>query len=167
MNRKTFAATATALTLSAGMLLSGAALAEQDFSKYTNEEMVQMRSQVRTMNEADRAQFQAEMQKRTRTMSAAERQQLGLDGQETQMRQRVNEDNAQGKGDMDRDRQRLEDGSGSGQATQDKLRERVNEDNTTGKGDMERDRMRIENEGYGRGFGSRQGGGASGGGRGH
>ena len=71
MNRKTFAATATALTLSAGMLLSGAALAEQDFSKYTNEEMVQMRSQVRTMNEADRAQFQAEMQKRTRTMSAS------------------------------------------------------------------------------------------------
>ena len=134
MKMKTLVAATAAFTLSAGLFAPSVVLAEQDFAQYTNEELVQQRTQVRDMSEGDRALFQAEMQKRTQTMSAEERTRLGVDGrgqaaQDGQMRQRTSEDNDRGQGKMQRERQRSESGGG-----------------------------------YGSGYGTRQGGGVGGGG---
>jgi len=57
------------------MLLAGSAMAA-DYSSYSNEEMMQMRSQARDMSEQDRAAFRNEMQSRHQSMSAEERNQL-------------------------------------------------------------------------------------------
>ena len=81
--------------LLAGMVLgagTGLVMAE-DYSAYSNEEMLQKRSEVRNMSEADRNAFRAEMQKRMQSMSEEERAQMRQGG-------------GQGRGRMD--------GSGSG-----------------------------------------------------
>src|SRR3990167_5073580 len=74
MKMKTLAAAAAAFTLTAGIFAPSVVRAEQDFTQYTNEELLQQRTQVRDMSEGDRAQFRAEMQKRTQNMSAEERE---------------------------------------------------------------------------------------------
>ena len=47
-----------------------------DYSTYTNEEMMQMRSQTRDMSSQDRDAFRSEMQSRQRSMTTVERNQL-------------------------------------------------------------------------------------------
>jgi hypothetical protein len=119
MKMKTLAAAAAAFTLTAGIFLPGIVSAEQDFSQYSNEELVQLRTHVRDMNGSDRARFREEMQNRMRNMSTAERERLGIGAvQDGQMRQRTNEG-------MNRNQEPLRSESG---------------------------------DGYGRGYGARQGG---------
>ena len=55
-------------------LASGAMAA--DYSAYTNEEMMQIRSQARDMSPEDRDAFRSEMQSRHQSLSAEERNQL-------------------------------------------------------------------------------------------
>lgn len=92
-----------------------AAIAAEDFTRYSNEELVQQRSQVQNLGEADRLQYREEMQNRAQNMSAEERSRLmvGRDdtaAQETQARERVRtaEDNDRGQGETKRERERTE-----------------------------------------------------------
>ena len=76
MKMKILTVAAAAMTLGINMLAPGSVRAEQDFTQYSNEELMQQRSQVRDMSEADRARFQEEMQTRSLNMSAEERERL-------------------------------------------------------------------------------------------
>jgi len=116
MNSKSKRLVAVAVALSAGIFTSNLVRAEQDFSQYSNEQLVQMRAQANNMNEADRARFQHELRLRAQNMNANERERLGLhnDSQEEQLRQRLNEDNTQGQGVLTRERQRIENDNGYG-----------------------------------------------------
>ncbi len=58
------------MALSAGFTGVAAAM---DYSRLSNEEMVQMRSQVREMAPEERNDYRTEMQSRTRSMSSEER----------------------------------------------------------------------------------------------
>ena len=118
------------------------AMAAEDFTRYSNEELVQLRRQAQNMSEADRLRYREEMQTRTQNMSAEERNRLG-----------VGRDAA------------------AAQGTQTRERTRSGEDNTSGQGELKRERTRSEqgsSDGYGRGYESRQSGsgGSMGGGRG-
>lgn len=66
----------TVVVLAAMALLRGGAALAEDFSRYTNEEMLQKRNEVRNMSDADRQAFRAEMQNRMRNMSEDEREQF-------------------------------------------------------------------------------------------
>jgi hypothetical protein len=119
MNSKIGVVAIITFTLTTGMFASSLALAEQDFSRYSNEEMVQQRSQINNMSKADQVRFQAEMQTRLRHMSEAERAHLGIDGngqaaQDAQLRQRLNENNDRGHGELRRERLRFENDNGYG-----------------------------------------------------
>ncbi|MCR4347343.1 MAG: hypothetical protein NUV55_09120 [Sulfuricaulis sp.] len=119
MKMKTLTVAAAAMTLGINMLAPVSVRAEQDFTQYSNEELVQQRSQVRDMSEGDRARFQEEMQTRARNMSAEDRAPSGFGGsgqgaQDGQMRQRTGEDNDRGQGEMKRERTRAESGDGYG-----------------------------------------------------
>lgn len=120
MNSKIGVVAIVTFTLIAGIFASSLVRAEQDFSRYSNEEMVQQRSQVRNMSEGDQVRFQAEMQTRLRHMSESERERLGLNAnngqaaQDAQQRQRLNENNDRGQGALNRDRQRIENSNGYG-----------------------------------------------------
>jgi len=89
-----------------------AAMAAEDFSRYSNEELVQLRSQAQNMGESDRLRYREEMQQRTRYMSPEERTRLGVDrdaaAQGTQARERTGEDNDRGQGETKRERDRAE-----------------------------------------------------------
>jgi len=63
-----------------------ATMAAEDFTRYSNEELVQQRSQVQNLGEADRLRYREEMQNRARNMSAEERGRLGIgrDGAQTE-----------------------------------------------------------------------------------
>ena len=89
--------------LCAAMALSGATtiVKAEDFTQYTNQELEQMRSQVRNMSEADRTAYRNENLNRMSSMSEDER---------AQARNRVNE--AAGQGTTTH--QRSMDGSQSG-----------------------------------------------------
>lgn len=94
-----------------------------DYSRYTSEELMQMRTQVRDMDEQDRQQYSEEMYMRMQNMSVEERVNLDLenalgradgsaagDGNHSL---RSNEDNTEGLGAMMRQRSRTETGSSS------------------------------------------------------
>ena len=88
-------------------LVSGATAA--DYSSYTNEEMVQMRSRVRDMSPQEHEAFRLEMQSRQQSMSPEERsrfrEQNGTSG----------EGNRYGQGNSSGQRYRYGQGSGNGQ----------------------------------------------------
>lgn len=67
--------------------------AEEDFARYSNEELVQKRTQVGEMSEAERERFRTEMQQRTRAITPEER----------------------GTGELQRERQRAHSVDGYGQ----------------------------------------------------
>lgn len=102
MNRKAKVLNVAAIMLALGIFSSNLLHAEQDFSRYSNEELVQLRAQVHNMNEIDRARYDHELQVRVRSMNAAERERLGLDkdGQQIQTRESegIENDNGYGKG---------------------------------------------------------------------
>jgi len=116
MNSKSKVLIVAAFTLTAGMSAANLVQAEQDFSQYSNEELVRLRSQVHNMNETDRVQFQQELHLRAQKMNSNERAFLGLENkaEQDQLRQRINEDNTRGRGDLIRERQRIENDSGYG-----------------------------------------------------
>lgn len=126
-----------ALGLSTAHLAPVLAVADEDFSRYTNEELVQKRAQVREMSDADRELFRAEMQKRSQAMSREERESLGIGGPR--------------RGAAD------EQGNREGDAQKEPQRKRASEDNEQGQGELRRERQRAEDvHGYGRGYESRQ-----------
>jgi hypothetical protein len=121
MKMRTLAAATAVFTLGAGIIVPAVVHAEQDFTRYTNEELVQQRTQTRDMSEGDRTRYQEEMRKREQTMSAQERKRLGVDagdqqaqGDQTRQRTRTSEDNTNGQGEMQRERVRSESGNGYG-----------------------------------------------------
>ncbi|OGI43095.1 MAG: hypothetical protein A2150_08415 [Candidatus Muproteobacteria bacterium RBG_16_64_11] len=123
---------AVAVAVTAAAFAPLAAMAAEDFTRYSNEEFVQQRSQVQNLGEADRLRYREEMQNRARNMSAEERSRLGIgrDGAQTER-------------------------------TQTRERTRTGEDNDRGQGEMERERERTEQHdagSYGRGYEARQGG---------
>ena len=119
MKMKTLAAAVAAVTLGAGIIAPTVVHAEQDYTRYTNEELVQQRTQTRAMSEGDRARYQEELRQREQGMSAQERKRLGLDAgdppaQGDQTRQRTSEDNSNGQGELQRERTRTESSYGNG-----------------------------------------------------
>lgn len=58
--------------------LTASADEARDFSRYTNEELVQMRGQMHIASAAERKQFRAEMQQRARALSPEERAEQGF-----------------------------------------------------------------------------------------
>lgn len=115
-----------------------AAMAAEDYTRYSNEELVQQRSLVENLGEADRLRYREEMQSRAQNMSAEERSQLGV-----------------GRDDA------------AAQGTQARERTRSAEDNDHGQGELQRERERAEQRdagSYGRGYESRQSGSSAGGG---
>ena len=96
-----------------------AAMAAEDFTRYSNEELVQRRNEVQNLGEADRLRYREEMQQRTQNMSPEERRRLGIGrddaaAQGTQAREHTGEDRDRGQGEMKRERQRVESGDGYG-----------------------------------------------------
>ena len=90
-----------------------AAMAAEDYTRYNNEELVQQRSLVQNLGEADRLRDREAMQQRAQNMTAEERSGGGRDGaagQTTQTRERVrtSEDNERGQGELKRERERAE-----------------------------------------------------------
>lgn len=116
MKRMRKALVVAAVSVAAGVFTTSVVRAEQDFSQYSNEELVRLRNQVRNLNEADRLRFQQELQLRVRNMDANERARLGLetDSRQQQLRERVNEHNSRGQGEMNRERDRIENEKGYG-----------------------------------------------------
>ena len=101
------------VAVTAAVLSPLTAMAAEDYTRYSNEELVQLRSQTQNMGEADRLRYREEMQTRTRNMSAEERSRLGVgqdDAQKTQTRERTRtgEDNTNGQGELTRERTRTE-----------------------------------------------------------
>ena len=122
------------VALTAAALGPLTAMAAEDYTRSNNEELVQQRSLVQNLGEADRLRDREEMQQRAQNMTAEERSQLGV-----------------GRDDA------------AGQTTQTRERARTDEDNDRGQGDMKRERQRAESgDGYGRGYESRQGGSSAG-----
>lgn len=112
-------AAVAAVVLGAGGLSPAVVRADEDFTRYTNEELVQQRTRVRDMDQADRTRYRDEMQSRAQHMSAAERERLGIDERGApagagEGRTRAGEDNDRGQGEMERERQRSESGDGYG-----------------------------------------------------
>jgi len=96
-----------------------AAMAAEDFTRNSNEELVQRRNEAQNLGEADRLRYREEMQQRTQNMSPEERRRLGIGqddaaAQGTQARERTGEDRDRGQGEMKRERQRVESGDGYG-----------------------------------------------------
>ncbi len=94
------------------VLTSGAKAA--DYSSYTNEEMVQMRSQARDMSQQEHDAFRSDMQSRKQSMSSEERsrfrQQNGMSGQGN----RYGQSNRGGQGNGDGQNHRYGQGGGGG-----------------------------------------------------
>lgn len=112
-----------ALSLAMAGLLTSLDVNAVDYSRYTSEELAQMRTRVRDMDEQDRQQYSEEMYMRMQNMSVEERVNPGLgnapgrtDGSaagDGNHRLRSNEDNSEGRGVMMRRRSRTETGSTS------------------------------------------------------
>src|SRR4030065_1250825 len=77
MKMRTLAAATAVFTLGAGIIVPAVVHAEQDFTRYTNEELAQQRTQTRDMSEGDRTRYLEEMNKREKTMRAQEHKRMG------------------------------------------------------------------------------------------
>jgi hypothetical protein len=173
--RKTLAILAT-LGMSAAYLAPAIASAQEaeDFSRLTNQELVQTRARVGEMSEAEQARFRAEMQQRSRAMTQEERETLGIGG--TQRRAGGQEGAGFGQGYEQREQQQAQAQSRARTQAQTQTeaqtkaqqQTRAEEGSDRGQGEMSRERQRLESSrdrGYGRGFESRrEGGGREGGG---
>lgn len=61
------------ISMVTGLVLVSGAMAAEDFSAYSIEELQQKRNEIRTMSDTDRTAFRQEMQKRMSSMSDEER----------------------------------------------------------------------------------------------
>jgi hypothetical protein len=130
--KQTLRLVGSSLILALGMTGAGAA---EDYSALSNEDLVQMRSQVREMPQEDRQVFRSEMQNRVQSMSPEEKR----------LYQDMN-GGGRSQGAADGRGQGRKHGKGEG----------------GGSGKMQRNRQ-SSSQGYGSGYGSRQGGGSGGG----
>lgn len=90
-----------------------------DFSGLSNEELTQLRGQVRSMSEEDQVRFRTEMQSRAQTMTPEEREAAGFGpanapGRQGESGQGQQIQKRDGTGDQDRSMQRQRDGTGYG-----------------------------------------------------
>lgn len=168
--RKTLLAVA-ALGLGAAYLAPVMVVAEEDFSRYTNEELVQKRAQVGEMSTAERERFRAEMRQRAQAMTPEERASLGIgnarrgaagEGGEVRRQGRQGE---RGAGEVQRERQRVHstDGYGQGYGQRESRRLRMEQGADRGEGETVRERQRLADgePAYGRGYEARGRDGAS------
>lgn len=111
-----------------------------DYSAMTTAELIQMRSQVRSMSDEERARFRTELHTRATAMTPEERQQAGLGprnpggpnaGQGTQIQKR------DGTGNQDRTQDRKRDGTGN----QDRATDRTGTGSRYGDGQGARQRQ--------------------------
>ncbi len=86
------------------------AVAAEDFSSYSTDDLIQMRDQARYMSEEDKDAYRAERQSRMDAMSQEERQAMRNGNESGRSRNMSGADQGQGT----RTRSRLRDGSGSG-----------------------------------------------------
>ncbi|MEN8107961.1 MAG: hypothetical protein ABFS22_08135 [Pseudomonadota bacterium] len=130
------------MVLTAGSISAEAA----DYSDFSNEELVQQRSQVRELAPEDRESYRTEMQSRMQSMSSNERA----------LFREMN--NMGGQGDGSGKTNRYGQGSGNGSGNM----HRYGQGNSNGSGNMHR-YGQGDSQGYGSGYGSRLGGGNGGG----
>jgi hypothetical protein len=166
----------TTLGLGAANLAPVIVIADEDFSRLSNEKLVQVRTQVPEISEADQARFRTEMQQDSQAPSMEERQSLGpgsarrgsVDDESAARRQlRSGGQNEHGESALQRDRQRLYSGDrfGQGYEQRDRHQSRAEQGADRGRGELQRDRQRAGGDrGYGRGYESRRSG-ETGGGR--
>lgn len=166
-----------ALGLGAAYLAPVMGAAEEDFTRYTNEELVQKRAQVGEMSEAERERFRTEMQQRTRSMTPEERASLGIGGGrrgaagEDGEARRQGKQGERGAGESQREHQRVHsaDGYGQGYEQREPRQSRAEQGADRGQGETVRERQRLADgeRGYGRGYETRgrDGAGHPGGGR--
>ena len=131
------------VALTAGSI--GVATAE-DYTNLSNDELVQIRSQVRELAPEDRESYRTEMQSRVQAM----------DSEERALFRSMNEMGGQGEGTGNMNRYGQGEGTGN--------KNRYGQGSSNGSGNKYR-YGQSSSQGYGSGYGSRQGGG-SGGGRG-
>jgi len=75
-----------------GLFIYGSAtLAVEDYSRYSNEELMGMRGQVREMNMDERNAYREERRKRMQAMSKEERQAMREKNRETKMKDKGKE----------------------------------------------------------------------------
>ena len=146
-------------TVAGIMVLSAGSVSVQaaDYSDFSNEELVQQRSQVRELAPEDRDSYRTEMQSRMQSMSSDER---------TLFRDLNNMDRqGNGSGQMNRYGQGSGGGQGGGNGSGKKHRygQGGGQGGGNGSGNMYR-YGQSDSQGYGSGYGSRQGGGHGGGG---
>ncbi len=126
-----------------------------DYADMSNEELVQMRSQVREQSYEDREGYRTEMQNRMQSM----------DSEERALFRQMNETGGQGEGSGKMNRYGQGGGNGSGN------KYRYGQGNDNGSGNKYRygqGSSQDSSQAYGSGYGSRSGGGSGGGrGRGH
>ena len=92
-------------------LFAAPAVADENFSQYSNDELMKMKSEARNWDQDKRDAYQSERQNRMKSMSREERQQMkGSGGGQKMERQMKNAD--RGQGEMERMQKR--DGSGGG-----------------------------------------------------
>ncbi|MGD9582959.1 MAG: hypothetical protein AB7V26_04705 [Lysobacterales bacterium] len=108
------------------IVFAGSAAAEDatDYSALSNEQLIQLRSEVRNMSTDERARFRTEMQSRAQTMTPEQRTEAGIgprntdgngQGQQTQKRD--------GTGNQDRATDRKRDGTGNQDRANDRRRD--------------------------------------------
>ncbi len=102
--------------LFAAIAFAGSAVAQDatDYSALSNEQLIQLRSEVRNMGADDQARFRTEMQSRAQNMTPEERTQAGFGPRDTdgsgQGQQAQKRD---GTSDQDRATDRKRDGTGN------------------------------------------------------
>jgi len=117
---------ATALLSAIAFAGNSAAQDTTDYSALSNEQLIQLRSEVRNMSSEDQTRFRTEMQSRARNMTPDERTQAGFgppdtngngagQGQQTQKRD--------GTGNQDRTMDRKRDGTGNQDRANDRTRD--------------------------------------------
>jgi hypothetical protein len=157
-----------ALGLGAAYLAPVMVVAEEDFSRYTNEELVQKRAQVGEMSAEERDRFRAEMRQRARAMTPEERASLGIGnarrgaaGEDGEVRRQgpQGEQGERGAGELQRERQRVHsaDGYGQGYGQREPRQSRVEQGADRSQGEAVRERQRLGDgeRGYGRGYEAR------------
>jgi hypothetical protein len=146
-------------TVAGIMVLSAGSVSVQaaDYSDFSNEELVQQRSQVRELAPEDRDSYRTEMQGRMQSMSSDERalfrdmNNMGGQGDGSGQMNRYGQDSGGGQGGGNGSGKKHRYGQGGGQG------------GGNGSGNMYR-YGQSDSQGYGSGYGSRQGGGHGGGG---
>jgi hypothetical protein len=94
-------------------LFAAPAIADDNFNKYSNDELMNMKSEARNWDQEKRDAYQSERQSRMKSMNKEERQEMKGSGKGQKMERRM-ENADKGQGEMKRMQKR--DGSGGNHA---------------------------------------------------